>query len=95
MRRVVVTGIGAITPLGNNVKDTWENIQKGVCGIAPITRYNTEGRKVTLAGEVKNYDPEEYLDKNDIRKTDRFSQFALVASKLCSRIVIVAVLSAL
>ncbi len=80
MRRVVVTGLGAVTPLGNNVKDTWENIQKSVCGIAPITHYNTEGRKVTLAGEVKNFAPEEYLDKNDVRKSDRFAQFALVAA---------------
>ena len=81
MRRVVITGIGAITPIGNNVNDTWQGIQNGVCGIAPITRYDTEGRKVTLAGEVKNFDPEDYFDKNEARKMDRFSQFALVAAE--------------
>lgn len=81
MRRVVVTGIGAITPLGNNAKDTWQAVQEGVCGIAPITGFDTTGRKVTLAGEVKNFQPEEYLDKGEARKMDRFTQFALVAAK--------------
>ncbi len=80
MRRVVVTGIGAITPLGHNIKDTWNAIQQGVCGIAPITLYDTSDKKVKLAGEVKNFNPEEYLDKNEIRKTDRFTQFALIAA---------------
>lgn len=81
MRRVVVTGIGAVTPLGNNVEETWNGIQKGVCGIAPITRYDTAGRKVTLAGEVKNFNPEEYIDKTEVRKTARFNQYALAAAK--------------
>lgn len=81
MRRVVVTGMGAVTPLGNNVKDTWEGVKNGVCGIAPITHYDTTGRKVTLAGEVKNFVPEEYLEKGEVRKMDRFTQFALVAAK--------------
>ena len=49
MRRVVVTGLGAVTPIGNSVKETWDSVKKGVCGIAPITRYDVSDRKVTLA----------------------------------------------
>ena len=56
-RRVVITGLGAVNPLGNNVKDTWENVKKGVCGIAPITLIDTTEHAVKLAGEVKNFDP--------------------------------------
>lgn len=81
MRRVVVTGLGAITPIGNNVADMWKSVEQGVCGIAPITHYDTEGRKVTLAGEVKNFNPEDYIDKRDVRKMDKFTQFAVVAAK--------------
>lgn len=81
MRRVVVTGLGAITPIGNNINETWEAVKKGECGIAPITLYDTTNRKVTLAAEVKNFEPEEYLDKNEVRKNDRYSQFALIAAQ--------------
>ncbi len=80
MRRVVVTGIGAVTPIGNNVKDMWESVKEGKCGIAPITHYDTEGRKVSVAGEVKDLDVS-CIDKKELRKMDRFSQFALVAAK--------------
>lgn len=80
-RRVVVTGMGAVTPLGHNVKDTWENVKKGTCGIAPITLYDTTDRKVTLAGEVKDFDPTAYLDKKEVRRMDRYTQFAMVAAK--------------
>ena len=80
MRSVVVTGLGAITPIGNNVKDMWEAVQNGVCGIAPITLYPTENRKVKLAGEVKNYQPEDYMEKREARKMDRFTQFAMIAA---------------
>lgn len=80
MRRVVVTGIGAVTPIGNNVKDMWESVKAGKCGIAPITHYDTEGRKVSVAGEVKDFDASS-IDKKELRKMDRFSQFALVAAK--------------
>jgi len=80
-RRVVVTGMGAITPIGHNVKDTWENVKAGTCGIAPITLYDTTDRKVTLAGEVKNFDATEYLDKKEVRRMDRYTQFAMVAAK--------------
>lgn len=81
MRRVVVTGLGAVTPIGNSVKETWDSVKKGTCGIAPITRYDVSDRKVTLAGEVKNFNPEVFIDKRDIRKMDRFTQFAMAAAK--------------
>jgi len=80
MRRVVVTGLGAVSPIGNNVKDMWDSVKAGKCGIAPITHYNTTDRKVKVAGEVKELDVS-CIDKKELRKMDRFSQFALVAAK--------------
>ena len=65
-RRVVVTGIGAITPLGNNVADTWNGLKNGKNGIAPITLFDTEKYKAKLAAEVKDFDPKEYLEINDV-----------------------------
>ena len=65
MRRVVVAGLGAITPIGNTVSEMWESVKAGKCGIDKITAFDTTDRKVTLAGEVKNYHPEEFLDKRD------------------------------
>ena len=81
MRRVVVTGLGAITPIGKNVSRMWESVKAGKCGIDKITLFDTTGRKVTLAGEVKNYVPEEVLDKREARKMDRYVQFAMTAAK--------------
>ncbi len=81
MRRVAVTGLGAVTPIGNNVPDMWNSVKKGVCGIAPITHYDTTGRKVTLAAEVKEFRPEEVIDKKELRRMDRFTQLAAVAAK--------------
>ena len=80
-RRVVVTGIGAITPLGNNAADTWENMKKGKNGIAPITSFDTEKFKAKLAAEVKGFDPKEYLDVNDVLRTDRYAQLAIGAAQ--------------
>lgn len=80
-RRVVVTGIGAITPIGNNTKDTWENLKAGKNGIAPITLFDTSNHKAKLAAEVKNFDPRQYLDVNDIFRTDRYAQFAVAAAQ--------------
>ena len=81
MRRVVVTGLGAITPIGNNVKDMWQHVKEGICGIAPITHYDTTDRKVTLAGEVKDFDAASVLSKGEVRKMDDFTIYALVASQ--------------
>ncbi|MBQ8398497.1 MAG: beta-ketoacyl-ACP synthase II [Clostridia bacterium] len=80
-RRVVVTGIGAITPLGNNVTDTWKGMKNGKNGIAPITLFNTEKYKAKLGAEVKGFDPKEYLEVNDILRTDRYAQFAVAAAQ--------------
>ena len=62
-RRVVITGMGAVTPIGNNTEQMWESVKKGSCGIAPITHYDTSGQKVELAGEIKNLNIDEFIDK--------------------------------
>lgn len=80
-RRVVVTGIGAITPLGNNVADTWNSMKNGKNGIAPITLFDTEKFKAKLGAEVKNFDPKEYLEVNEVLRTDRYAQFAVAAAQ--------------
>ena len=80
-RRVVVTGMGAISPIGNNVKEMWENAEKGLCGIDLIKSYNTDNQQVKVAGEVKNYNPLDYFDKMKARRMARFSQFAVVAAR--------------
>ena len=80
-RRVVITGIGAVTPLGLNAVDSWQAVREGVCGIAPITLYDTTEQKVKLAGEVKNFVPEEYLAKQEAKHMGRFTQFAVVAAR--------------
>lgn len=80
-RRVVVTGLGAITPIGNNVENFWKGIKEGTCGIDEITLFDTSNFKAKLAGEVKNYNPEDILDKKSAKRLDRFSQFAVIASK--------------
>ena len=79
-RRVVVTGLGAVTPLGNDVETTWNNIVAGVSGIGPLTRVNADDFPAKVAAEVKDFDPSVYLDKKDARKMDRFAQFAVAAS---------------
>lgn len=80
LKRVVVTGLGAITPLGNNVQDFWEGLVKGVSGANMITRFNTEKFKTKFACEVKNFDPAEYFDRKELRKLDPYAQFAMVAA---------------
>ncbi len=80
-KRVVITGIGAVSPIGNTSKDMWQNAQDGVCGIDFITKFDTEGRKVKIAAEVKNLDINDFIDKKNIRKYARFTQFALVAAQ--------------
>lgn len=80
MRRVVVTGIGAITPVGNDVPTMWDNMLKGVCGIDKITRFDTEDLPVKNAGEVKDFDPTTVVEKRDLRKTDMYTIYALGAA---------------
>lgn len=79
MRRVVITGIGALTPIGNNLNDYWTNLKNGVSGAATITKFDTSKFKSTFACELKNFDPKEHFDVKEIRKYDSFSQYALVA----------------
>ncbi|MCR4695383.1 MAG: beta-ketoacyl-ACP synthase II [Pseudobutyrivibrio sp.] len=81
MRRVVITGIGTVNPLGNSVKETWENAKKGKCGIGPITHFDTGDFKVKLAGEVKDLDPSEILGAKEARHMDDYTKFACVAAK--------------
>lgn len=77
LKRVVVTGMGAITPLGNNLSDYWDALIHGVSGAAEITRFDTTHFKTKFACEVKNFDPYSFLQKKDVKRYDRFSQFAL------------------
>ena len=79
-RRVVITGMGTVNPLGHSVPDSWKAVRDGVCGIGAITRYDTTGRKVTLAAEVKNFDPEEWMEKKDAKRMGRYTQFAMAAA---------------
>jgi 3-oxoacyl-[acyl-carrier-protein] synthase II len=79
--RVVVTGMGAITPIGNSAEEFFNNIQAGICGIDFIKAFDTEGFQVKLAAEVKDFDPKKYMDSKDARRMDRFSQFAVAAAK--------------
>ncbi len=81
MRRIVITGMGAVTPIGNSVKETFSAMKQGVCGIAPITHFDTGDRKVKVAGEAKNLDLEDYFPKKEIRRMDRFVAFALIAAR--------------
>jgi 3-oxoacyl-[acyl-carrier-protein] synthase II len=76
MRRVVVTGLGALTPIGNNVPEYLEGLRNGVSGVAPITLFDANEFKTRFAAEIKNFDPEQYLDKKEVRKNDRFTHFA-------------------
>ena len=80
-RRVVITGMGAVTPIGNNVEDFWANIKKGTVGIGPITKFDTSDYKAHLAAEVKDFDPLQYMDKKSARRMEDFSQYAVVAAK--------------
>jgi len=80
-RRVVITGMGAITPIGKNVEEFWNGIKEGKCGIDQITHFDTADYKVKLAAEIKDYNPEEYFDKKASKRMDKFSQYAVIAAK--------------
>lgn len=81
LKRVVVTGLGAITPLGNTVKDFWDNLLKGVSGCGKITHFDTSLFKTHIACEVKNFNATDYLDRKEVRKMDPYTQYAVVAAK--------------
>jgi 3-oxoacyl-[acyl-carrier-protein] synthase II len=81
LKRVVVTGLGAITPVGNNVPDTWASLLKGVSGARPITRFDTSKFKTKFACEVKDFDQSAHFDRKEARKYDLFAQYAVVAAK--------------
>jgi len=77
LRRVVITGLGAVTPLGNTAPDTWRAMINGVSGIAPITSFDATNFKTRFAGEVKGFNPEQFFDRKEVRKLDRYSQFSV------------------
>lgn len=80
LKRVVVTGLGAVTPLGNTLEETWENMVKGVSGAAPITLFDATNFKTQFACEVKNWNPNEWIDRKDARKMDRYAQLAMASA---------------
>ena len=80
-RRVVVTGVGAVSPVGNDDETTWKNLVDGVCGIEEISAFDTSDLKVHIAGTVKNFDPTEYIEKRDVKKTDLYCQYAIAAAQ--------------
>lgn len=80
MERVVITGMGAITPIGNDCPRFWDGLVQGRCGIGPITRFDASGHKVRIAAEVKGFDPLLYMDKDQVRRSDLYTQYALAAA---------------
>lgn len=85
LNRVVVTGIGIISPIGNNLEDYWKNLLDGVSGAGPITLYDASKFKTRIACEVKGFNPEDFLERKEARKLDRFTQYALVASDMAMK----------
>ena len=80
MKRVAVTGIGVVSPLGNDTKTFWKNLTNGVCGIGPITKFDTADYKVKVAGEVRDFDPRTYMEKLDVMHSDIYTQFTMAAA---------------
>ena len=80
-RRVVITGLGAVTPVGLTADESWQAVKNGVCGVAPITHFDASGMKVRLAAEVKGFEPESYMSKPETKRTGRFTQFAIAAAQ--------------
>jgi 3-oxoacyl-[acyl-carrier-protein] synthase II len=80
--RVVVTGLGAITPLGNSVKTFWENVCNGISGVDKISRFDTKNFDAKIAAEVKNFDPQDYMEKKDAKRMDIFTQYAVAAAEM-------------
>ena len=82
LKRVVVTGLGAVTPLGNDVQTTWENVKKGVSGAGPITHFDASQFKTQFACEVKDFDSTPYIDRKEARKMDQYAIYAISAAKM-------------
>ena len=81
LKRVVVTGLGALTPIGNNLQDYWNGLINGVSGAGPITRFDPEKFKTKFACELKDYDSLNYFDRKEARKMDAFTQYAMITSE--------------
>ena len=80
MERVVITGMGAITPVGNDVPTFWESLKTGKCGIGPITKFDVSDFKVKLGAEVKDFDPTQYMEKREARRADANVHYAMAAA---------------
>ena len=81
MRRVVVTGLGAVTPVGNDVETMWNSLINGISGVDVITNFDTSDLKVKIAAQVKDFDATKYIEKKEIRKTDLYTQYAVAAAQ--------------
>jgi len=84
-RRVVVTGVGLVTPLGTGVEKNWEALSAGRSGIGPITRFNASEFATRIAGEVKDFNPEDWIEKKDVKKMDLFIQYAMASAAQAMR----------
>ena len=82
LKRVVVTGMGALTPLGNTAEESWENLKAGKSGAGPITHFDASQFKTQFACEVKGFNPNDYIDRKEARKMDLYTQYALAAAKM-------------
>ena len=81
LKRVVVTGLGALTPIGNSIQEYWEGLISGKSGAAPITYYDTEKHKTKFACEIKGFNIENFMDRKEARRMDKFAQYAIAASE--------------
>ncbi len=81
-KRVVVTGLGAVTPVGNDAATTWQNLLEGKSGVDVLTRVNKDDYPAKVAAEVKDFNPEDYMEKKDAKRMDLFTQYAVAASKM-------------
>ena len=79
-RRVVITGVGAVTPLGNSIEETWQAVKEGKSGVGPLTRLDVDKFAANIAAEVKDFEIEQYIERKEARKMDRFTHYALAAS---------------
>src|SRR5690554_3253801 len=80
LKRVVVTGLGALTPIGNSIPEYWDSLQKGVSGAAPITHFDASKFKTRFACELKGFNPEDFLDRKEVRKADPFVHYAMAST---------------